>query len=612
MKMTKLLALLLALVMAVGVLASCGKDKDKEQTEPDPTTFGDYLNTNYNTYADVVSSLTEVSELEGYEVEKDNYTVDQGNYSYDMANNKLVLLSKTDLTTTTKTYKLFSLTTGKVVATFSNYSNTTTGNNSVTTYNTSYSFEMATETESNGYIYTVEDVPAIMVTKVESTTVTPAVGFPDTDSVVTNYLYDASGASVVSQQNSFIDAPYVFDDWVIFEDVVYTVNKETGALTKKCDVPTNFGDDYAFIDRNDTYIYALNYTYSAGTFVVNDVIVYDYDFKVVAIWSTPANALFNNAFVLNDGNVFIQYKIALDPNAPDYEIFEGSTVADMKKFDLVTEIFSVAQRTGVEIDFNYIVADGNSRYSLNKDAVAGEEEYATEAFENVVTVYPIADKRIDFSEARMDFLIIDNEGTVVSSLKLVEYQTDLPIKIATDKYLVETLYGTSIVDVNGQVLTQFNDQNVDLVGDYLVGNYAIYDMSFAPIYDFSAKNAYVIDILNDTIFVKEYTNNTRDDYKIIGFAKGKQIDVCTYDADKLTGNLSFDYDVDMGIYSLYNAKSGEYTYYNADGTKLATISAKFDGFMSEVNDTVYLARAEKKVTTVGGGTDTVVTYFVAK
>ncbi len=565
--MKKLFSLLLALVMALGVLTACGIKG---------TTFGKYLNVDYNTHADLVQSLTLIQDLEGYTV--------------NASNDEFVVFKKVDTEsadTLVATYKVIALRSGNIISTFTDTLSTTTVDTVTTITSTNYSFEL------------IGNVPAIKVQKVDTTsTATEPI---DTK---TNYtLYDATGAAVMSQEASF-SLTTTFNDWAIFDDVVYTVNKESGALTKKFTTPVNF-KNISNYEINDTYIYVESN---------DDILVYDHDFKVVAVWSTPANSSVRSWFALNDGNVFIQYDKELEPDEKKYDYYVGNSLNNMIKYDLVTEIYNIEKKKSKDIDFEYILNQGISRYSLNK-SVDGEEIYADDAFENVVVVSSIIDKKEDNSDARRDFLVINNKGKVKTSLKLVEYQTALPRKISAEKYLVSTLYGTAIVNAEGEVLTQYNSANFVQVGDYFVdtnNKYGIYDMSFNVVYDYSEKNnASYYGQLNDTIFVKEYIDEKKEDYKIIAFAKGTQFDVCTYDKDGTT-NLTLNIVGNAGIYSLYNPQTKEYTYYNADGTSLMTNSAEISSVIS-VNENICVLTGVKMVTPVGSDIPVpVAVYFIAK
>ncbi len=535
MKKFRLLALLLALTMVLCALASCAKDPEDTETGTDdtgateaPTTYADILNTDYQTADEVIAAMTAVTELNGYEL----YEV---NYEY-MYNENVAVFSKIDNSDPSNpitNYKLFSFLAGKVVLTL-------TKNNSVS------------------YTLSLDDATSTLKATKVATTYTNSI---PTGSKTTYHLYDASGAEIVNQSTP-ITSLSTLHDWVICDNVVYTVNEDTGALTKKGMLPINLSTSASYKYKTDSHLYAtIDNTY---------IKVMDYDFNTVAMWSKPVSAMDSfNYFVLNDGNIIIQYVKQLEKDATNYDFYEFSIIGDTLKFDLVTEIFSITEKTSKTIDFNYKLDN-----SFSYKAVAKTEKYA-EKFENIATVYPIIDKRVSSNDAEMDFVLLGNDGSIGKSIKLTEYQNGLPTKIAPDVYRVSTLYGYALVDVTGKVISQLTAYP-EMVGVYWINAYGIYDTSFNLVYDFKEKNAVPVRNIGDAIFVKQYASaDNHNDYTILSFYNGTTTEISKYNSAD-ANHVTFDYIYGLDLCYLHNSENNEYKYYNTSGTLLTTTTFELE------------------------------------
>ena len=536
MKTMRLFALLLALVMILASFAACSpKEEDPTEppaTEPEteaPVTYADFLNANYSTAAETVAAMTAIPELNGYDIYYNGYE--------SFYNDEVILLVKEDYTDplNVKTnYKLFSFLTGKVVLTL-------TESNDV---DYTFTFNFSTSTLKATKVATVytNDVP--------------------TGTKTTYHLYDATGVEVINQTTP-IGTVKTLHDWVVCDNVAYTVNEETGALTKKGMLPPNlYTFDSMYTTRTDNYIYM-----DADS---QGVAVFDYGFNMVALWAKPTGANSYKFFVLDDGNLLIQYRKQLDPDTADYDYYTFSPIGNVLKYDLVTEIFSVTEKTSKAVNLNYVVSDCLANSRVNEDG-----EY-TDTFDNIITVHPIINKRESTSVAELDFFYFGNDGTVGKSVKLNPYQTELPYKFTDGVYVVESVFGHALVDANGTVIAQMTEDEADQVGAYWLTDYGIYDVSFNLIYDFKEKNAELIDVIGDTIFVKQYVSaDNKTDYSVLSFCNGTSTELCKYVATDANHTFFAAHD-NLDICYLYNTETNEYKYYNAIGTLLSTNSVHLE------------------------------------
>ncbi len=540
MKKLKFLALLLTLIMIVGALASCKNNKEPEDIIEDqpPVTIADFLNTDYEEKpSDIINSLAKVSDLDGYIIFSTSHSY-HTDYYY---NDEIALFVKTD-DMGLNTYKLFSFRQGKVVKTF-NETNYDQGN-------IQFSFEMYSLDCDEDYSYRSKDIPILGVIKGENR---------KSD---VYYLIDASGNEIVKRSTSYInDEPYFVNDWLVFENDIFELDESTGAYTKNSKIPANL--DIEIIEfKNDKYFYGEGRGDA-------ELCVYDHNFNAVATYTLPSNTEERAFFILNDGNIFVQYAKVLDPYATEYDYYEGNSLNEIVKYDLVSEIFSIETKTSTTVDIGYAIEYGFS-YDMLKEMqqmLLSEKEgmIAEGKFDNIVMVAPIKDKKICDNDAELDVLFMANDGTLGRSLKITEYQTGLHEKVADGIYKVSTLYGYALVDVEGKVLAQITNNNFEYSAGYFVNGYGIYDLSFNLVYDFSDNNARCMKVSDSAIFVNESEENNPENYKVYKFSNGEKKEIFTYKADEENHNYFY---LEDNYYCIYSEKDNAYKYYNFLGVEL--------------------------------------------
>ncbi len=540
MKSLKFLTLILAFAMMVVTMAACGKEEvsvsDIFQSEPN------------HRLETVPTSMAAISELNGYTIY--DYSSSQ---SIDQA---YAVLYKRGNEDNVITYKVFSHLTGEIVASFTS----------------SVNGEVYTEYE----IIPTHDALVFLVDK----RVTDMAADKRTR---TRTLYDVSGQVLLAKENNFsVNRDNLYDllDWKVFENTIYEVNEKTGALTQKGKLPASLGltgDVADTFDGSDSYIYREEYS---------GITVYDYDFNVVAVWTKPANTEKLYTAVLSNGDLLIRYTKALPPDADKYDLYEMKNGL-VYKYDLVTEIFSVADKTS-----RAIAVDGEIQAVLNKYSCP--DDYAlVEGFENMILVCDIVDGQLSESPADVHYYILDSDGQIGSAVAGVEHQVGMPHPYADGYYMVYTLYGSAIVDTEGRVITQIgSNADAKVVGDYLVDENGIYDLMYRPVYDLTLSSAEVLCTIDNTVFVMENVDNS-ENYSILAFCGGNKTVVYTYNEDDTEKDTRFVLcDTASGLYAIADRLTGEYTYYNANGTSLLTTTDGIDEYYTYADGSAILAEAE--------------------
>ncbi|MBE6549369.1 MAG: hypothetical protein E7670_02970 [Ruminococcaceae bacterium] len=527
MKKTKLLLLIAALLVFVTMLNACGTISSVNK----------FLNKDYNPLEDVYKSESAVSELTGYKV---------------LNSNESFVIFYSDASEILS-YKIFSLEANRIIATF-------------TTTDSLYTFDL------------YDTAPLLLVAqtaKQEDSSAEDIVNGIDAVIDVTYTAYDANGEILKTFEKYKPEAPVRLTfDTCIFDYAAYTI-EENGALSKTVDVPEYVALD-SIVDWNDDYYYAQN---------GDTVAVFDHSFNLVSTYVAPSYYEDVSIAILNNGNIFAQYMYEVDEDERKYDL-SISENGHTGKYDLVSMIINAKNGKATKVNLDYVVMDVYSNYAVNTYFNSlGETSPYNDKFENIAIIAPIVNKKLDESDANLDIVFMNNKGKAADSLKIADNQVaalDAISKIGNDRYLVETLVGASIIDAKGKVIKNMNNV-LDLCSTYFVSDRYIYDLDLEIVYDLVANDAAVLDVVNNTLFVQAETDTG---YEIISFCNGAQTTVYTYNN---TSNDATVFEIVDGIgYSLINAVSNEYKYYNAEGTLLVTTTYALEAITSADADVVIM------------------------
>ena len=525
MKRSKIILCIAALLLFAVLLSSCGATKISPIKN-----LSKVLNADYDLAYESYKEGSELKELKGYKpvMHYNDATGDEELYHSD----EFLIFFKVETDGKT-TQKVFSFRSGSVILELKN------------TKDTAYSVDFV-EDQLTG-----EDQPVFVVTK---TVIDTESEEEDVEPEVTYTLYDATAQEVAKSE--IASDVKVVADYIIFNYVAYTADKD-GKLTKAFDLPEYMNVDF-IVYYNDVYFYSAD---EMGVYV------YDTQFNRVSAWFVPEyddESLYDlDMFILNNGDILVQYMVVLDEDAAKYDI---TTVVDGEtlKIDLASVLVSAKNGKAKTLELDYIIDNIESNYDLYDE---DEDDNAfTNGFENIAYICPIVDGKILNSPADRDVVLMNNKAKITKSLKVVDYQVaEVPTKISDGRYAVSTLDGGMVViDEKGEVIHSINNFGFDdIVGAYFVGERAIYDMDLNVAYDLAVKNVEVVEVIGDTIFIKK---GTAKEYSIISLCGGEEKTVYTYteDTEKL---LVFT----NGMYYLVD-EDGNYEYFNEKGESLVKIS----------------------------------------
>lgn len=276
----------------------------------------------------------------------------------------------------------------------------------------------------------------------------------------TSSLYAADGTFLADKEyNTSSVYDFVSNYNYIDDGLCIEVNGDTylikDGVTSIVDSFAGFPDyDYS----SEDYYYAIK---------EKEVFVYNKEFVQVAYYKAPEKAERVYAFVMADGNVIVQYMVALPEEAKKYDIYESGAsgynngYAFSMKYELESLIFKVDSGKTKSIDLDFIIeevenATVNDEYSdyINSENVL-----------NYATILPIEDKRVGSDSADKRYVSLGNNGKIEAYLdKVVDGQSGIPTMIADNKYIVDDRMGnTFLVDGDGDVIK--NISNLDYVGN---------------------------------------------------------------------------------------------------------------------------------------------------
>lgn len=488
-----------------------------------------FLNKNYNPFENVYTSTATFSDLTNYTILKSN-------------NNFVIFTYSTE---NFNSYKVFSMNAKRIIATFAD---------------SKYSFEFDI----------FDTVPVLLVSKLLVQRTVSVDDDQEDDNSNVYIAYDSNGDVLKTVKDEKPSDPIqITFDTCVFDNEVYKI-KPNGTISKAVDIKNHFHPDA----YNDDYYYKID---------GNSVTVCDHSFNTISSFVAPSNYENISTFVLNNGNVLAQYvyKIAEGERRYDIEINDDSY--QNGKYDLVSLIIDAKSGKTQEINLDYIITDCLSNYEANHYyEFWNKTSPYTENFENIAVIVPIVNKQLEENKEKCDLVFMNNKGKALRSIKVVDNQTpslDSVYKIGNDRYRVNTLSGFSVIDSKKNIIQSTTDTTLKLYGAYFVNEKAIYNLNLEPIYDLNKNNVEDIQYIKNTIFVKKITRNG---YDMISFCNGDQTTVYTSN-----DNSSFELIENIG-YVLIDKQSGDYKYYNSEGSLLVTTTYMLETVTSSSNNTVIM------------------------
>ena len=425
-------------------------------------------------------------------------------------------------------------------------------------------------------------VPAFAVTK----TVTKALeSGDDPDDAVekTYYLYDINGDTVFSGTVYQPAFPYKFtDDTFIYNYVSYKI-ADNGEITEDVVIPEYLMPaEYLEVTAGGDY-YVLSYS--------DREVFLNKSFEPVYTYLHPSNVYENKMqqFVLDNGNLLVQYMVALPEDASSYDFYGAEGSSFEGKFNLKSLLVNPKDGKETSLDFDGLVVEVKTE---TEERSYDDNQYA-EGFENLVLVAPIIDKTFPTNYAHTYVASLTNAGKL-EKIELVKDQGgNLPVMVAKDVYYLETRDGGAVIlNAKGEVTKALNNTRLSYEGDYFIGSRAIYDTKLEQVFDLVENEATVIGAFSDSVFVRQKTD---DGYKVIMFRGGEQETIYTFDEDdKADERAVFELCEDFG-YTLTDPDNEKINYYNASGDLIDSVDAALEVYAVSDNVIILSGLQDKDV-----------------
>lgn len=445
--------------------------------------------------------------------------------------------------------------------------------------------EVVSTFKCEGCTYTVSlpvnNAPVFVVTKVEEG--------KDGDLLDTTYaLYDINGEKLSSTSKYEPDAPLMFaDDLLIYDNVAYNVDTETGKTKKSMDIP-----EYLMPTGYDE-VYSTD-KYFILVYNEEKVVTLDREFNRVSSYYVPTFRAYGGKVVpsvLDNGNLFVQYVVELPDDAAEYDIYEiNEAFPEGKKFNMVTLLVDVANGKEKELKCNYAVFTVLTGTYLREL----DNRQVSDGVENMALVVHIEEKKLSADSADLRFVLLGNNGSI-TTVDIVDNQgNNMPTKIADNLFMMPTLDGTVLLDKSGKVIKTLNNSVLENYGAYFVGEHAIYDLELNSVYNFSSNKAEFVDAVGGSVFVEE---EMESGYKVVMFRDGQQKTVFTYDEDEDNGA---DFELTDFGYAIADGDNGKTKYYNVQGDLIDSVTGELSvivklddgGYILEGLDSTYYVLSE--------------------
>ncbi len=406
------------------------------------------------------------------------------------------------------------------------------------------------------------------------------------ENYVVTYL-DVKGTEITSTS---IDAAPCTLGWgrgdgkkvaLAFGDVACLMDVESGAMISSWNPMTDtplYDCDY----ENDAYKYYCNVRYWSVNALANSakVQVFNKNDVLVTEYLYPEDALFNNAYVLQNGDVLTQSLIVLDQKTKDYDVLWSGGI----KVDIQTVLIDVSENDAKAVDLSYLLSAHYTREDLLKMEAEGNPTgaHVTENALNVFLATPFdkagadqnATQKVLFFDNKMQLLHIYNELHPEQDVNELLNMRVLP----TGDYLVKLGSGVgqmAVVKSDGKLRARL-PEGATVFYDKIVFEGRVYDLDLQELYDIrdgfeedddristfeGVVGHYLIAASMDTDLVENtpgvYDTVVTNDIKIFNLKGAFFTCVKTFNdcqIVQITENYIVLNDMGKGLYTLYNAK----------------------------------------------------------
>ncbi len=346
-------------------------------------------------------------------------------------------------------------------------------------------------------------------------------------------------------------------------DLVYIFAPETYELLFKDMDVKHFVDRPVFDVTNEDYGYIE---------MDDQLYVYDLSKWIDCVYAhdIPSYAEYFRWFVLEDGNVLLQWSVQLNDTAVTYDFLDYGD-----KYDMVTALIDLEEKKTEEVEFGYEISD------VRND---GYPSVIKESTPNLAEVYPIINDRVDYSAKKL--FAIDNDLTILYDFdQTLEISKHLVVASAEENlFLVQKMFGgrvvIEIVDEKGEHVNYLPE------GAYYNGKWIEYDGKY-----YTLKMELILDPAKDGY----YTEVEGTGFAIFGKydEAAAKYEYFYFDGEgtpaKIGMNVAVAYNHELGFVLVVetldeeNNPTYECRLYNANNTLILVSDSNIDGYVNWVD-----------------------------
>ena len=301
--------------------------------------------------------------------------------------------------------------------------------------------------------------------------------------------------------------------------------------------------------------------------------IYDLSCNLVASWIAPNYAVGDvEDYVLEDGNVVIQYFVKIDDTAEDYDlIFSNSYLGHNGKYNLVTLIMNKESGDVDEHDVDYLIFD-----LFPMDLAEGDVDYYDkDKIKNFAIIARIEDRRINENDLSFEYVNLDNDLSIDDVIRNSEESASVR-PISPDRYILSYANGSyALLDENFDEIGRLTESPYYYGPYFLLGEERIYDKNLTLLYTVDDDDT-ICRRFTDALLVAKKTSEGTD--YVLYAANGEQKTVLSINRESTS---AIDYLGSGEYFSIVStASNGDktYTYYNTNGDVITSQSFKLSYF----------------------------------